>query len=116
MTQNLNLDNDLNTIEYGSQNVFADLGLENADELYTRAQLGIKVFSILKERGYKQTEASQVLGIAQSEVSALCSGKFNRFSQERLISFLNKLDWKITITLSPRNQNEPPQSVTVSSS
>jgi predicted XRE-type DNA-binding protein len=83
------------TIEYGSQNVFADLGLENADELFTRAQLGMQVFSIIKERGYKQIDAANILGITQSEISALGSGKFNRFSQERLISFLNKLDWKV---------------------
>ena len=68
-------------IEYGSQNVFADLGLENADELFTRAQLGMQVYSIIKERGYTQTDAAKILGIAQSEVSAICSGKFNRFSQ-----------------------------------
>lgn len=116
MTQNLNLNHEKNestNIEYGSLNVFADLGLEDADKLYTRAQLGMQVFSILNECGYKQAEVSQVLGIAQSEVSALVSGKFNRFSQERLISFLNKLNWKVNLTVSPRNQDEPLQSVTV---
>lgn len=95
------------TIEYGSQNVFADLGLENSDELFTRAQLGMQVFSIIKERGYKQIDAANILGIAQSEVSAICSGKFNRFSQERLISFLNKLDWKVKISISPHRTGEP---------
>ena len=99
------------TIEYSTGNVFADLGLDNADELLTRAQLGMQIFSILKERGYKQTEAAQLLGIAQSEVSALCCGKFNRFSQERLISFLNKLDWKVEIILSPHHSDEPFQKV-----
>ena len=113
MTHNLNLNDESTNIEYGSHNVFADLGLEDADELYIRAQLGMQIFSLLKERGYKQAEASQILGIAQSEVSALCSGKFNRFSQERLISFLNKLNWKVTFTLSPRHQDEPSQSVNV---
>ena len=92
MTTNLVPDTDHDNIEYGSQNVFADLALDNADELYTRAQLGMQIFTIIKERNYKQAEASQVLEIAQSEVSALCSGKFNRFSSDRLISFLNKLN------------------------
>jgi predicted XRE-type DNA-binding protein len=113
MTHNPHLNDESIDIEYGSHNVFADIGLEDAEELYIRAQLGMQIFSLLKERGYKQAEASRVLGIAQSEVSALVSGKFNRFSQERLISFLNKLDWKVTFTLSPRHQNEPSQSVTV---
>ena len=99
------------TVEYVSQNVFADLGLENADELFIRAQLGMQIYSIIKERGYKQTDAAKVLGIAQSEVSAICSGKFNRFSQERLISFLNKLDWKVKILVSPHHTGEPFQIV-----
>ena len=103
------------SIDYGSQNVFADLGLDNADELYTRSQLGMQIFLILKEREYKQAEASQVLGIAQSEVSALCSGKFSRFSTDRLISFLNKLNWKVEIALSPCVSGESLQSVSVPS-
>ena len=106
-------ENTSDSLEYGSYNVFADLGLDDADELYTRSQLGMQIFLILKERQYKQTEASQVLGIAQSEVSALCSGKFCRFSTDRLISFLNKLDWKVEISLSPSNGSEPLQSVSV---
>lgn len=34
----------------GSGNVFADLGLEDADELYSRAKVGFEVWKILKER------------------------------------------------------------------
>lgn len=39
--------------EEGSGNVFADLGLEDADELFTRAQLGFRVHKILKDKGLK---------------------------------------------------------------
>ena len=113
MTPNLTPDTNSDSIDYGSLNVFADLGLDDADELYTRSQLGMQIFLILKERQYKQAQASQVLGIAQSEVSALCSGKFCRFSTDRLISFLNKLDWKVEISLSPSNGRDPLQSVSV---
>lgn len=102
---------EIETIEYGSQNVFADLGLANANELFIRAQLGMQILSIIKNRGYKQQEAANILGIAQSEVSAICSGKFNRFSQERLITFLNKLDWKVRIEVSPHLAGEPFQTV-----
>ncbi len=109
--QKMTDNNEIETIEYGSKNVFADLGLENADELFIRAQLGMQIFSIIKNRGYKQQEAANILGIAQSEVSAICSGKFNRFSQERLITFLNKLDWKVKIEVSPHCAGEPFQAV-----
>ena len=43
-------------IEYeeSSGNVFADLGLEDAGELFTRAQIGFHVYQILQKRKLKQ--------------------------------------------------------------
>jgi len=99
--------------ENGSGNVFADLGLDDADELYTRAALGAQVVTILKEEGYTQAEASRLLGIKQPEVSALMCAKFHRFSQERLIGFLNKLNLKVTIQVSRHQRGEPFQQVSI---
>ncbi len=100
-----------NGIEFveGSENVFADLGLPNGDELYLRASLGTEIVKIIRKKGYSQKEAAKILGIKQPEVSALLNAKFQRFSQEKLISFLNKLDYKITIQVSPHNPGEPYQ-------
>ena len=36
-------------IEIGSSNIFANLGLDDADELYIRACLGVQVMKILRE-------------------------------------------------------------------
>ena len=99
--------------ENSSGNVFADLGLEDANELYTRAALGAQVVTILKEEGYTQAEASRLLGIKQPEVSALMCAKFHRFSQERLIGFLNKLNLKVTIQISRHQRGEPFQQVSI---
>jgi predicted XRE-type DNA-binding protein len=44
--------------EDGSGNVFAALGLEDADELFTRAQIGFHVHTILKDKKLKQREIS----------------------------------------------------------
>lgn len=103
------------TIEFeeSSGNIFADLGLEDADELYTRAALGVQVLRILKERHCAQKEAAQLLDVKQPEVSAIMCGKFNRFSQERLIGFLNKLDRKVVIQVSRHRKGEPFQLVAV---
>ena len=98
-------------IEIGSDNIFADLELDNADELYIRASLGVQVMKILGERQYSQKEAAELLGAKQSEVSALMRAKFSRFSQERLIGFLNKLDQKVTIQVSLHHEGEPYQQV-----
>jgi predicted XRE-type DNA-binding protein len=98
-------------IEIGSGNIFADLELDNADELYIRACLGVQVMKILRERRYSQKEAAEFLGVKQPEVSALMRAKFSRFSQERLIGFLNKLNQKVTIQVSHHQEGEPYQQV-----
>ncbi|MGH8553652.1 MAG: helix-turn-helix domain-containing protein, partial [Methylococcales bacterium] len=79
---------------------------------YTRAALGVQVMKILKERDFSQKEAAEYLGIKQPEVSAIMCAKFSRFSQERLIGFLNKLNQKVTIQVSSHHQGEPYQQVT----
>jgi predicted XRE-type DNA-binding protein len=98
--------------EIGSSNIFADLGLNEPDELYTRAALGVQVMKILKERSYSQKQAAEFLGIKQPEISAIMCAKFRRFSQERLIGFLNKLNQKVTIEVSRDRKGEPYQRVT----
>lgn len=97
--------------EEGSGNVFADLGLEDADELFTRAQIGFHVYTILKDKKLKQREISSLLGIAQPDVSHLMNGHFSRFTTDKLIEFLKRLDQKVTIRISPHKPGEPYQEV-----
>lgn len=101
--------------ETSSGNVFADLGLDDAEELYTRAALGVQVLKILSARGLSQREAAELLDVKQPEVSAIMRAKFRKFSQERLIGFLNKLNQKVTIQVSRRRKGEPYQQVTIAS-
>jgi len=89
--------------EESSGNVFADLGLKDADELFMRGKIGIQVIRILKQRNLKQREVSQLLGIPQPEVSHLMNGEFQRFSEEKLLLFLKRLDTEITLHLRHRN-------------
>ncbi|MTJ15164.1 XRE family transcriptional regulator [Anabaena sp. UHCC 0187] len=78
--------------EESSGNVFADLGLTNADELFTRGQIGIQVLRLLKQRHLKQREISEILGIPQPFVSHLMKGEFQRFSEGKLLILLKRLD------------------------
>jgi predicted XRE-type DNA-binding protein len=89
--------------EESSGNVFADLGLENADELFTRGKIGIQVLRLLRQRNLKQREISDLLDIPQPEVSRLMNGEFQRFSEGKLLIFLKRLDTEITLHLRPRN-------------
>lgn len=95
--------------EESSGNVFADLGLENSDELMTRAKIGFHVASLIEK--LKQKEAAKILGIAQPDVSHLMNGHFSRFTTDKLLDFLRRLDQKVTIEISTRKDGEPYQEV-----
>lgn len=82
--------------EESSGNVFADLGLADADELFARGKIGIKIIRILKQRKLKQREISQTFGISQLEISHLMNGEFQRFSEHKILIFLKLLDPEIT--------------------
>lgn len=97
--------------EVGSGNVFADLGLDDADELLTRAQLGHTVRMILTKKKLKQHEIATLLGIDQAEVSKLMNGQYHLFAEGRLFGFLNKLNKKVTVRITPRRRGENPQEV-----
>jgi predicted XRE-type DNA-binding protein len=98
--------------EKSSGNVFADLGLEDAGELFARSQIGVFVFKILKDKKLKQREIANVLAIAQPEVSHLMNGHFSRFTTDKLLDFLKRFEQKVTIQVSRHHKGEPYQQVT----
>ncbi len=99
--------------EESSGNVFADLGLKDADQLLARAQIGYHVFKILKDEKLKQREIAGILGIAQPDVSHLMNGHFSRFTTDKLLDFLKRLNRKVTIEVSRHHKGEPYQQVTI---
>jgi predicted XRE-type DNA-binding protein len=97
--------------EEGSGNIFAALGLPDADERLARSKLGIHVYKLLVDRKLTQREIGSLLGIRQPEVSHLMNGHFNRFTTDKLLGFLKRLDRKVTIQISPHHPGEPYQEV-----
>jgi predicted XRE-type DNA-binding protein len=89
-----------------SGNVFADLGLEDADALLARAQLGHAVRKLLEEKALKQREISDRVGIGQAEVSRLMNGMYHLFSEGRLLGLLNRLDRKVVVQIKPRQKGD----------
>lgn len=89
-----------------SGNIFADMELEDAEELLTRAKLGATVRQILESRNLKQQEIANILNIKQPEVSNLMQGKYHLFSEGRLFDFLNRLEKKIMIKISNHHAGE----------
>ena len=91
------------TFERGSDNVFADLGLENADELLAKADLAHAINAEIRERGWVQAEAARRTGLTQAEVSRLGRMKTDGFSQERLQTVLRRLGMDVEIRIHQRD-------------
>ena len=86
----------------GSGNVFADLGLPNAEELGMKLRLCVAINRILEKRTMTQAEAARVLGVNQPKVSALKGYKLEGFSVERLMHFVTALEHDVVIEIRPR--------------
>ena len=85
----------------GSGNVFADLGLKNPIELQARADLTHQIYKVIKQKKLNQTEAAELLGLKQPDVSALMNGKLTSFSLDRLLHLLVRLNREVEIIIKP---------------
>ncbi len=83
-------------------NIFADLGRPEADELLAKAELARTIRHLIAARGLTQAVAASVLGIAQPDVSNLHRGRLAGFSMERLYRFLNSLGQDVQIVVRPK--------------
>ena len=84
-----------------SGNVFADLGLPDADQLLAKADLAIEISRVIEERKLTQAEAAEIIGVDQPKVSALVRGRLDGFSMERLYRYLNALGRDVEIIVRP---------------
>jgi len=82
-----------------SGNVFADLGLPNAEEEQTKVRLAVSINRIIERLGLSQVAAARRLDVSQPKVSALSNYRLDGFSVERLIHFLNALDRDVEIVV-----------------
>ena len=86
----------------GSGNVFADLGLDDADDLLARADLGIAVRRLTQERHYSVNHIAELFNLTLAEATDLENGRFDLFSESELLGFLRALDQQVTISIAPR--------------
>jgi len=82
-----------------SGNVFADLGLKDADERQTKVRLAVAINQILHARRVSQVAAARLLHINQPKISSLANYRLDGFSVERLMHFLNSLDRDVEIVI-----------------
>lgn len=87
--------------EASSGNVFADLGLPNAEQLKIKSGLAIEIARAVRRLGLTQEEAGHRMGISQAKVSGMMRGDFANLSERKLMECLNRLGYDIEIKLSP---------------
>jgi predicted XRE-type DNA-binding protein len=94
------------TWEEGSENVFADLGMLDAEEKLAKAKLAFKINEIMEKKRLKQNQAAELLGIDQSKISLLHCGHLKDFSVERLAHFLTLLDQDVDIIVKKKSHKK----------
>ena len=93
------MDNESVPIERGGKNVFADLGLPDADTHMLKAELVAHVDKIIRQRGLTQVKAAKLLGLSQPDVSRLLRGDFREYSMERLLRLMTALGRDVEIAI-----------------
>jgi predicted XRE-type DNA-binding protein len=94
----------LSAHEVGTGNVFADLGLPNAEEHQLKAVLVVQLKRLIAERGLSQTAAGKLLEIKQPDLSKLLRGQFKLVSVEKLMRMLTAFDQDVEITVKPHRK------------
>jgi predicted XRE-type DNA-binding protein len=87
-----------------SGNVFADLGLPDAETHFLKAQLVAEIYRLTQERKLTQTLAAALMGISRPEVSRLFKGDFRDAAVERLMGFLTAFDRDVVIVVRKRKK------------
>ncbi len=91
-------------IETSSGNVFADLGLPDAEKLKIKSGLVIEITRAVRRLGLTQEEAGRRMGIPQPKVSGMMRGDFANLSERKLMACLNRLGYDIEINVRPATE------------
>ena len=97
------MNDDLELI-HGSGNAFRDFGRVNAGVEQARAILAAKIIRTLDERGLSTREAERLTGVAHSEFSRIRNARLGRFTLDRMITILGKLDENVEVNVTFRTR------------
>lgn len=97
----------------GSANVFADIGMPDAEEHLLKVQLVTQVTDIIKKRQLTQKGAGAVMGLKQPDVSKLLRGQFRGYSIGRLLEFLVALGHDVEIVVKRKARTKRPARMSV---
>jgi predicted XRE-type DNA-binding protein len=89
------------SIVESSGNVFIDLGYSQNEAaiLQMRADLMADIQKYIKTKKLTQAAAAKILGVSQSRVSDLITGKWEKFSLEMLITLVTKAGMHVKLKI-----------------
>ena len=93
------------TVEVSSGNVFADLGLPNAEERLLKAELIFKIARLIEKKGLTQAEVAKRTELDQPKISRLLNGHLAGFSVDRLFAILNRLGHSVEVRISAKERS-----------
>lgn len=88
-------------IETSSGNVYADLGMADAQEMLVKAKLASKISDIIKRQNLTQQQAAELLSMPQPKVSMMLRGQFRGISESKMLDCLARLGRDIDIVIKP---------------
>ena len=90
----------------GSGNVFADFGYPNADVEQLKALLAAQIIGVLDDCALTVHKAEHMTGIAAADFSRIRKTKLDRFTIDRLMTILNRLDQDVDVQITVRPRSE----------
>src|SRR3954469_3776443 len=90
--------NDLELVR-GSGNVYRDFERPNAGLEQARAITAAKIIRVLDERKLSTRDAEKLTGVSHSEFSRIRNTQLGRFTLDRMIAILGKLDGNIEVSV-----------------
>jgi predicted XRE-type DNA-binding protein len=94
-------------ITRGTSNIFADLGFPDPETHLLKAQLVVRLSSVIQVRKLTQAAAAKLTGISQPDLSRLLRGRFRDVSVERIMSMLTRLGCEIDIVVRAQEKVAP---------
>jgi len=93
------MNNDDMELVRGSGNVYRDFDRPNAGLEQARAIVAAKIIGILDDRKLSTRDAEKQTGVSHSEFSRIRNAQLRRFTLDRMITILGKLDEEVEVNV-----------------
>jgi predicted XRE-type DNA-binding protein len=91
---------------HGSGNVFRDLDHPNPEVEQLKAILAAKIIAVLDDAGISVRRAHELTGFAAADFSRVRQARLSRFTIDRLMAMLSKLDQDVAVSVTVKSRRQ----------